>query len=145
MPAAALTVSHNTAASSAMINRNPDMSRIRPPWLPSSTTPSRFATDSNRKSNSVRKSVVERPPSPRPSPQGEGESFAASLKYRATGLAGHTSACQKTNDGCSLSPGERVRVRASVETNLQTERDLQVASAGESKRGGSFNSDGEAA
>jgi hypothetical protein len=59
------------------------------------------------------------------------------------GIGGQSFAIRRMCDGCSL-PGEKVGVRASVETNFP-ERDLQVASAGESKRGGNFNSDGEAA
>jgi hypothetical protein len=44
----------------------------------------------------------------------EGKSFAVSLKIRATGFAGHSSAKLKPDYGYSLSSGERVRVRASV-------------------------------
>ena len=49
------------------------------------------------------------------------------------GLAGHSSANQKTRDGCSFSPGEKAGMRAGVETNFQsraTFRSLQGAMAG---------------
>jgi hypothetical protein len=48
------------------------------------------------------------------SPQGEGESSAAFLKIRATGLAGHASAKPETCQRHSFSPGEKARMRAVV-------------------------------
>ena len=48
----------------------------------------------------------QRPPSPRPSPRGEGETCAASLENRATGLAGWTFANQKSGSGMSSPWGE---------------------------------------
>ena len=47
-----------------------------------------------------------------------GESSAAPLKIRAPGLAGQTPAKPESGYGCSLSSGERVRVRAGYKTNF---------------------------
>ena len=53
-----------------------------------------------------------------PSPRGEGESFSVSVKCDPTGSAGQPYARPEAAAGCSLSPGERVRVRAGVKTIL---------------------------
>src|SRR5688572_12266879 len=66
----------------------------------------------------VQPSVSKRPPSSRPSPQGEGESFAARLKCRRTELTGWVFAKPESRNGCSFSPGEKVRMRASVTRSL---------------------------
>jgi hypothetical protein len=60
------------------------------------------------------RNLFQRPSSPRPSPPGEGESFAVFLKIRATEFAGRLSAKSETCDCYSFSPGEKVRLRAVV-------------------------------
>ena len=55
------------------------------------------------------------PPSPRPSPPGGGESFAVSIEYLRLDWANTHPQNQQMGQGFSLSPGERARVRASVE------------------------------
>jgi hypothetical protein len=56
---------------------------------------------------------VLRPPSSQPSPQGEGETLAAVLKYSATGSAEWP--CESTENAMGGNPllGERIQVRAS--------------------------------
>ena len=61
--------------------------------------------------------LVIRPPSPRPSPPREGESFAASLKIYTTGLAGRSSAKPETAESDFLSRGRGLKVRADVNTH----------------------------
>jgi hypothetical protein len=61
--------------------------------------------------------MFHRPPSSRPSPQGEGEFFPAPLENPATGFAGRASAKSRTCDCNSFSPGEKARMRAVVKTN----------------------------
>jgi len=56
------------------------------------------------------------PPSPQPSPPGEGKSFAAPLKIYATGLAGCSSAKSATVESDFLSWGRGLKVRADVNT-----------------------------
>jgi hypothetical protein len=57
------------------------------------------------------KICASRSPSRRPSPSGRGRTVCRFFKKPATGFAGYVSAKLGTPDCCSLSPGERVRVR----------------------------------
>ena len=54
---------------------------------------------------------------PRPSPPGEGESFAAALKIYPTGLAGRSSAKPEAIESYFLSWGRGQKVRAGVNTH----------------------------
>ena len=58
-----------------------------------------------------------RPPSSRPSPQGEGETSAVSFEIRATGFAGQFSVSRNHPPRCPLL-GERKQVRAGVMTKF---------------------------
>ena len=60
------------------------------------------------------RSLFQRPPSSRPSPQGEGEPFAASVEKPAAGLVGRSIENAKTCQGGSFSPGEKAKMRAVV-------------------------------
>ncbi len=61
--------------------------------------------------------VWSKPPSSRPSPQGEGELSAGQLKIRVAGFAGCTSAKSEARLLFFL-PGEKARMRASVKTKF---------------------------
>ena len=58
------------------------------------------------------KRLVKRPPSPRPSPPGDGESSADFRRRPTAGFTGRVSGKLKTAGSYSLSPGERARARA---------------------------------
>jgi putative heme-binding domain-containing protein len=60
----------------------------------------------------------QRPPSPRPSPPGEGESCSVFWQVRDTAIDRRASEKTVTADHCALSLGERVRVRAGVTIKL---------------------------
>ena len=63
----------------------------------------------------VNQKCLSGPPSPRPSPTGEGESFAVSFENLRLDWRDDLPQNPRARQGYSLSPGERVRVRASVE------------------------------
>ena len=78
----------------------------------------------------------QRPPSSRPSPQGEGESSAAFLKIRATGFVGRPSEKPKTRKRRSFSPGEKARMRAvAIHYFCQNPKKSRLFSAHKSKNG----------
>jgi len=61
-----------------------------------------------------------RSPSPQPSPAGRGGIIRRFFGYRKSGISRKYLARQGTANRCSLSPGERVRVRAVVLHHFST-------------------------
>jgi hypothetical protein len=66
-----------------------------------------------------------RSPSPRPSPAGRGRIVRRSKRSCEPEIAVRSFPNQWTYQCCSLSPGERVRVRAGVTAILKTSRFVQ--------------------
>ena len=62
---------------------------------------------------------LHRSPSPPPSPAGRGRIIRRLLEDPEPEFAERARNIRRTTKRCCLSPGERVRVRASVTTNLQ--------------------------
>jgi hypothetical protein len=69
------------------------------------------------------KKVGKRSPSPKPSPHGEGFHGFRFVRNSRAGYDGRTTIRRRSEDGCTLSSGERERVRASQKLTSSGERE----------------------